>query len=245
MAKQNGLGDQLFVGGVNVSGDINSLTAISGSQATLDVTGIDKSAHERIGGRRDGALSFVSYFNPTAGASFQTFKALPLTDVLMSYFRGSTLGGDAASMISKQPNFDPTRDDSGEFKFKVDAIGSGFGLEWGVQLTAGVRTDTTATNGTGVDTVASAAFGGQAYLHVFGVTGTSVTVKIQDSADNATFADVTGLTFTVATGQTAERLALVNTATIRRYVRAVTTGTFTNAQFAVSLVKNQTAGQVF
>ena len=75
-------------------------------------------------------------------------------------------------------------------------------------------------------------------------TGTDATVTIQDSADNVTFADVTGLTFTqITTAPTSERLATASGATVRRYLRAVTstTGGFTSLTFAVVLVKNATA----
>jgi hypothetical protein len=121
-------------------------------------------------------------------------------------------------------------------------------LEWGRSLTAGRRTDTAATNGTSIDTTASADFGGQAYLQVFAFSGTDVTVKIQDSDDNSSFTDVAGLAFTqVTAGPTTERIAIANTATIRRYVRAitVTTGGVTSITFAVVLVKNEIEGQTF
>jgi len=94
----------------------------------------------------------------------------------------------------------------------------------------------------------SSLFGAQAYLQVASVVGTSATVKIQDSADNSTFADVTGLTFTAATpgaSPQTQRLATANNATIRRYVRAITTGTFTSAIFAVAFMRNPIAGQAF
>jgi hypothetical protein len=130
----------------------------------------------------------------------------------------------------------------------VSAQANGYGIEWGQQLTAGIRTDTAATNGTGIDTTASASFGGQAYLQAFSFTGTDVTVKIQDSADNATFADVTGMAFTqITAGPTSERIAIANTATIRRYVRAitVTTGGFSSLSFAVNFIKNEVADVQF
>ena len=38
MAKQGGLGDRLFVGGYNLSGDIGSVQRIAGGPAALDVT---------------------------------------------------------------------------------------------------------------------------------------------------------------------------------------------------------------
>lgn len=247
MTKQSGLGDRFFIDGFDMSGDTQSLSAVRGGRAPWDVTGIDKSAYERLLLRKDGQLTFTTFFNDatTSGAqgAFQTLKGLSTADRVCSYFRGATLGNQAASLVSKQVNYDGTEGNDGSFTFATDAQGNGFGLEWGEQLTAGKRTDTTATNGTAIDFGSvSSLFGWQAYLHVFAVTGTSVTVKVQDSADNSTFADLTGAAFTAATGTTAERLASSSiTATVRRYVRVISTGTFSNAVFAVNFVRNLTA----
>jgi hypothetical protein len=249
--KTSGLGDNFYLAGYDMSGDIGSIS-LSGGPATLDVTGIDKSAHERIGGLRTGSMSWKAFFNPGLGLTHDKLAALPTADVHCMYMRGTTLGNPAACQVSKQINYDGTRGDSGEFTFAVEAQCNGFGLEWGQQLTAGKRTDTTATNGTGVDFGlgspplfnGSGLFGAQFYLQVFAFTGTSVTVKIQESGDNGvgdTWADVTGGGFTAATGVTTQRIATSSSQTVERYLRAVTTGTFSNAVFAVTAVRNDTA----
>ncbi|MCH7553616.1 MAG: hypothetical protein IIC82_06440 [Chloroflexi bacterium] len=85
----------------------------------------------------------------------------------------------------------------------------------------------------GTSTKTSTSFGLSAYLNVFAFTGTSVTVKLQDSADDSTFADITDAAFAAATDRTEERIETGLTAPIRRYVRAITTGTFSNAEFAL------------
>jgi hypothetical protein len=73
-------------------------------------------------------------------------------------------------------------------------------------------------------------------------TGTDVTITLQDSADNSTFNNVTGGSFTAITGgaPTYQRIALATNATLRRYVRAVTTtsGGFTTVSFVVSVCRN-------
>jgi hypothetical protein len=244
VAKSSGLGDAFYIAGFDASGDIGSINT-SGGPATIDVTGINKSAYERIGGLRNGTMSWSAFFNPTVGSTHDQFAALPTADVICTYLRGTTLGNPAACMVAKQINYDGNRGNSGEFTFAVEAQSNGFGLEWGQTLTAGIRTDTAATLGTSIDTTAAASFGAQAYLHVFSpFTGTDATVKIQDSADNTTFADVTGLTFTqITAGPTTQRLATASGATIRRYLRAVTvtTGGFSALSFAVVIVKNATS----
>lgn len=244
--KQSGLGDNFYVGGFDLSGDTASLDEVGGGPALLDVTGIDKSAFERIGGLRDGRIEWTSHFNDATDKQHLALRSLPTTDRHLMYFRGTTLGNPVAALVGKQLNYDFTRADDSKLTAKIRAEANGFGLEWGQSLTAGKRTDTAATNGTAIDTTAALAFGAQAYLQVFSLTGTNVVVTIEDSADNVTFAAVTGLAFTSVTAAPAsERLATSNTATIRRYIRAVTTGTFTSATFAVAVVKNETAGISF
>ncbi|TAJ21835.1 MAG: hypothetical protein EPO65_00615 [Dehalococcoidia bacterium] len=242
MAKQSGLGDNLYIAGYDVSGDIGSLSSIAGPRGVTDVTGIDKSAFERLLLGKDGSIEFSSWFNPSAGQAHDRLEDLPTTDQILTYCRGTTLGNPAAAMVAKQINYDGTRAADGAFSFNTSAQANGYGLEWGRQLTAGKRTDTTATNGTGVDhTDVSTAFGWQAYLHVFSFTGTSVTVTLQDSADNSSFAAITGGAFTAATGVTSQRLEGARDATVRRYVRVATSGTFTSAVFAVMFVRNTTS----
>lgn len=180
MAKSSGLGDNFYLSGYDLTTDIGSLGSISGGPALLDVTSIDKSAYERIGGLRNGNLEFMAFFDTAVGASHARLSTLPTADVIATYARGTTLGNPAASMVAKQINYDGTRAADGMFTFAVQAQSNGYGIEWGVQGTAGKRSDTTATNGTSIDLgVPSGSFGLQAYLHVFSFTGTSVTVTLQ------------------------------------------------------------------
>lgn len=71
--------------------------------------------------------------------------------------------------------------------------------------------------------------------------GASVTyaVKIQDSADNSSFADVSGLAFTTTDANTALQETLrINSDEVRRYIRAVITvagGTGTGAVSVMAL----------
>lgn len=242
MAKSTGLGDNFYVGGHDISGDIQALSKISGGPAVIDVTDITQSAHSRLGGLRDGGIDFVTYFDPLV--AHPVLSALPRTDTLLTYARGTVLGNPAAALNAKQITYDPTRTNTGELTVAVQAQANLWGLEWGTQLTAGLRTDTVATNGTAVNFTASTAFGFQAYLQVTAFTGTDVTVALQDSADNVTFAALASGSFaqTTAAG-TWQRIAVGGTATVRQYVRAVTTtvGGFTSATFNVVLVKNKVA----
>ena len=248
MAKQNGLGDGFIIGGYYIPNDISAVTRISGGPALGENTGIDKSAMERWALNRDGGIDFTAYFNDATDRAHAILKTLPRTDTLVTYLRSTILGAPSAVCNALQNNYDGNRGADGSLPFSVVSNANGYGLEWGIQLTAGQRTDTAATNGTSVDGAASSAFGAQAYLQYQSVVGTSVTVTIEDSADNVSFAAITGLAFTAVAGAAApgfQRLATTNTATIRRYVRAVTAGTFSSAVFQVTFNRNESAGVVF
>lgn len=319
MAKQSGLGQACWVGGYDLSGDIGTIQRAAGTRGTFEVTGIDKSAFERIHGRRDGELTYGAFFNPATSQAHPVLSALPTADQVTVYCLGTSLGSPAAGLIGKQINYDSTRSADGALALAVQSLGNGYALEWGELLTAGKRTDTAATNGTAVDggtqaaavtistssvanptvittaaphglitgdsaiiaghtgstpgvdgeytvtvtdathftvpvnvssggtggtvTLTSTHFGLAAYLEVFSVVGTSMTVKLQDSADNTTFADITGAAFTavLAAARSHQRIETSLTATIRRYVRAITTGTFNPGIFGVAMVRNLTA----
>lgn len=247
MTKQSGLGDNLYVGGVDLSGDTQQLGRVGGGPAAIDVTGIDKSARERIGGLRTGSIEWRTFFNDASGQAHLTLSTLPRTDRVVTYCRGTTLGNAAACCVGKQIGYDATRDDSGELTLGVDVQSNGFGVEWGRLLTAGKRTDTSATNGTAVDFAAAGSNGLQAYVHVFAFTGTDVTLTIQESSDNAVgdpFAAVVGGAFTqVTSAPTSQRVATAAGLTVERYLRVVssTSGGFTSVTFAVVAVRNDTA----
>lgn len=248
MSKSSGLGANCYVGGYDLSSDILSVQKLGGGPATLDVTAINKSAFERIGGLRDAQVQFTTAFDTAVGAEHAALSTLPTADVHVMYLHRTSIGTQGACQVSKQIDYNPTRATGGMFTFQVTAQSNGYGLEWGNSLTAGLRTDTAATNGTSIDGAAQSAFGAQAYLQVTAFTGTDVTVTIQDSADNSSFANVTALSFAATTAaHTTQRIATANNATIRRYLRAITStsGGFTSVTFAVVVVRNQIAGEVF
>jgi hypothetical protein len=253
MAKKASLGAAAYVGGFDVSGGVNALSRIGGGPSNiLDLTTINQSAFERQGTSRTGEMAFTSVFDPAALAEHAALSTLPLTDVIVTYFDGPLgIGNGAMSCNSKQVNYDPVIGQDDSLIFAVDALSNGSGIEMnGWQLTAGRRVDGSATAagaGNSYDTGASLAFGAQMYVHLFAFAGTSVTIKVQDSADNITFLDIAGTSLTttaLTTANQAVRVAIPNTTTVRRYLAVGTTGTFTNADFAVMVVKNQVAGFV-
>src|SRR3990167_5432651 len=182
MAKQAGLGDNLYFNCYDLSNDIQTVQ-IGMPSALLDLTGIDKSAHERGFGTRDGFINLSSFFKDAAGREHLVLRARPSTDVHVMYLRGTVLGTPAAAQVAKQVGYDPQRGADGSLIQSVQTLANLYPAEWGQTLPAGKRTDTVATApATGVDfTDVTTSFGMAAYLQVFSFTGTSATMTIQDS----------------------------------------------------------------
>jgi len=240
MAKSSGIGDNLYISGYDLSGDVGAASAIRAGLTLLDTTGINKAAFERLQGIEDGEITFAAFFNDATSQEHAALKNLGGSgaDRYAMYLHGTTIGNPAAFLTAKQVNYDGTRGNDGSLGFTIQCLSSaGYGLEWGRNLTAGVRTDTAATNGTAYDNGAASSAGLTAQLQVFSFSGTSVTVKLQESSDNAgdAYTDVTGGGFTAATGRTAQRIATASGLAVERYLRVVTTGTFSSAVFAVAV----------
>jgi hypothetical protein len=247
-AKSSGLGDNFYIAGYDLSGDVSAITQLDGGPVAIDVTGIKYSANQRIGGLRVGDLQFTSFWDYDSVNLDQAFSALsglPRTDVIASYFRGTTLLNPCASLLGRQLNYDPTRGTDGSLTMAVEVQSDGYGLEWGVMLTPGLRTDTEATTGTYVnDNGAASDFGAQAYWQLVAFTGTSVTIDINHCAtDNGTYTNL--MSSGAQTGIGAGRMSVSNTTTVDEYLEVTTVGTFSNAVFAVHWTRNPIAGITF
>jgi hypothetical protein len=239
MAKQTGLGDNFFIGGRDLSGDVNSLSTISARRSVLDVTGIDQSGIDRVQGLGDGELTFVTWFNDGTNAAHTAVSGLPTTNVIALYMRGTAANSPAAGLVAKQINYDPTRGQDGSWSATVQCLGtSGIPLEWGVLLQA-EATHSSAGSSSSKDDSASSSSGLAAYLQLIDINSGTPTIKLQDSTDNSSWADLVSFT-AVANGNepTAERVEV--SGTVNRYLRVTSTGTFSNAKFIIAYRRGET-----
>ncbi len=250
MAKQGGMGDRFYIDEFNMSGDVGSLSNVGGGPNLGEVTAIDKSAIERIGLLLDGRLSFVTWFNPstTVGAegSHAILKTRPTTDRIVTYGIGTTIGNPAASIVSKQINYDGSRNADASYSHAVDVQANGYGLEWGIQQTAGPQSETVAGNNASIDNAAATAFGAASYVHLISFTGTNIFIGYDHSTNNGggdPFASIeSGALEAAFTAVGKQRLSTTATATIKRYTRLYFSGTFTQATFMVNFVRYQASG---
>jgi hypothetical protein len=244
MGAESGIGNALYVAGRDLSGETQSWN-LFGTKNMQDVTTIRQAAFDRNGLLPDSGMKYDTILDMTAGHAHAYLSTMPTTDELITLCHRETLGAAAASMYSKQITYDTKREGSGALMLSVESQSSaGTAWDWGRLLTAGMRIDTVATNGASVDFLAAHAFGIQAYLHVFAFTGTTCTIAIQSSSDNGAgdaFTTFTGSTFTAVTAApNTQRITTARNGAVERYLRVVTTGTFTSITFAVEVVVNDT-----
>lgn len=248
MGKETGIGNALYVSGRDLSGETQTWN-LSQTKGMQNATTLRQRAFDRLGLLADSAFSYETLFDPDADHAHEYLSTLPTTDELAMLCHRETLGSVFWSAFQKQINYDGTRGADASLLFKVDAQGSK-GTFWdsGYLLTAGMRTDEAATNGASLDGGAAKNFGLQAYLQVFEHTGDPATVKLQSSSDNGgadAWADVTGGAFAAVSSEGyGERIYTARDQTIERYLRVITTGTFTSITFAVGVVVNDTEVRV-
>lgn len=236
MPKQTGIGANLWVDQYNVSGDVGAIDSIASSRAQIDVTSIEDSFMSRLPGLGDGSIQFSGYFNPTAGNLHTSIGSAFGTAIsIITAAFGTAIGSPAASLGAARSAYSTVRGADGSLVVSVSAeSGIGYGADWGVLLNG--RASATGTASTTVDTVAATTNGAQAYLHVTDVAAGTVTITVEDSADNSSFSTVTGLSFTATAAGTAEYKATSATATVRRYLRYNVSGG--TATFALNVCKN-------
>jgi hypothetical protein len=208
LAKQNGLGARFFVGGYDISGDINALDSIHAEQALNDDTDITQFAHSRLPVLRDGSMSFTSFFD--AANAHPVLSALPTADVLMTFLVPPlVIGSPVANLNAKEIDYPPQRASDAGLTMKVEGQGQGYGLEWGLQMTPGLRTDTGGAQGSSLNNGAASLYGAQAYLQCTAFTGTSANIIVQHAPDNTTWTAL--LTFTAVTAAPAtQRIATLS-----------------------------------
>lgn len=243
MSKQSGIGSYLFVDQYDLSGDIGALSSIAAPRAFQDVSNIQETYIERLPLRRDGSLAYNGFFNVSAGGAQAVLKSLNGAQSLFTWASGSTVGDAAASLRARQQDFSDVLGADGSLVIQATAQGDGYGCEWTNMLTTGKQTVASAASGDGiddfypVDSDTSSSFGLAAYLHVISIASGSCDVTIQDSADDVSYALVTGASFTNVTGATSERIQTATNQTVRRYLRVDFANTFTNLVCAVSVIR--------
>jgi hypothetical protein len=140
----------LFAGGYDISGDIAALNGIKGGSAMLDTSTLDAVGMKRISGRFGGEFGVSVLYNPTG--AHVSLDDLPTTaQGLMFAMPGTAAGDYVAMLMAKYVDYAPSIQNDLAAMFTLTAQASeGYPVEWGRMITAGKRTDSSATaSGTG------------------------------------------------------------------------------------------------
>ncbi|WP_244164650.1 hypothetical protein [Streptomyces silaceus] len=125
MAKESGLGwttcsvDDAAGTARAIKNDITNLQFAT-PRAVQDVTGIDKSAMERLLLLADFSVTLNGVFNDAAGQSHDVFKTVPSTSVLRTV--SLTVSGQSLNNECLFTDYPLSRSDSGELTFAVPGV---------------------------------------------------------------------------------------------------------------------------
>tara|TARA_R110002020_G_scaffold120129_2_gene273690 strand:- start:3728 stop:4465 length:738 start_codon:yes stop_codon:yes gene_type:complete len=233
MAKQSGLTDNFFIDGHDLSGDVTSVDTISGSKATLDTPVIESAGMVRLAGHGSGEISFTSWFDDGTNLEHTALAGIPTTDVVVLYTRGVASDSPAAGIVAKQVNYDGAKGSDKSLTMNVQCLANAVPLEWGVLLTAGAITQSSAGSESSKDDSASSSSGIAAYLQMIDINSGTPTITIEHSANNSSWSTL--LSFSaVANGNEPAAERKTASGTVNRYLRVTSTGTFSNAKFVIA-----------
>jgi hypothetical protein len=193
-------------------------------------------------GRGDASVAIEGFLDDTTDASHDAFKAISIASSLITIALGNnatpTVGDIAACFDAQQVNYDVSPALEDLVTFTADMKARGNPIEWGVLLAD--ATVTANGNQSSVDQAAQTTSGGVGYLHITSLSaGDTITVLIEDSANDSTWATL--ITFTLdGTAVDAERVATSTTETVDRYVRASYTVTGASISFPIAVAFKRT-----
>jgi hypothetical protein len=125
MAKETGLGwsalsvDNSAGSPNDIKNDITNLT-LATPRGVQDVTGIDKSAYERLLLLADGTVTLNGVFNDASNKAHDTFKTVPSTSVNRT--TTITVSGDTLAMEMLYTDYGLTRAASGELTWTAPGV---------------------------------------------------------------------------------------------------------------------------
>jgi len=233
----HGKGTEVLLDEFDLSSYFNSVDT-SRSTDTAETTSFGSTSKSYIVGLTDGTLSLSGMFAQDADGSDEELSAIlgaTTTPIITVNLQAGTIGNRSVLAKAHQTSYaisSPVADIvtvTADFNASTDATANlTYSIQSGVQLTTGASIafgslgDLAST-----DNTASTANGGMANLHVVANTlDAAVTIKVQDSADDATFADLTSFTSVSSGTKAVEQKAV--TGTVDRYLRATASSAATS-----------------
>ena len=210
----------VFLNNTDMSSFLNEATVTREIEAN-DTTTFGSTSRSYIVGMDDGGVSLTGLFDGSANASDDVLAGRVLQDnnTLTVLPEGTAIGSRAILTSADETAYEismPVAD--------VVALSATFQSDGGVRQGYNLISTSGSASGTAtsVDFGTTMSNGAIFHLHVPANTyGSATTFKVQDSANNATFADVA--TFTSVSGSATTSQRIVTTSSVNRYLRAVAT----------------------
>jgi hypothetical protein len=238
MAATHGKDVDIYIGGYDLTGYFNDMS-ITRDADTAETTTFGSTSKSYVVGLKDGSYSFAGIWDGTANAVDDRLAATFGVEgtVVTTYPGGDTQENPAYVAAGIQTSYEVGASIGDAVTVSAEVQASG-GLFRGLAIHAKAAETATGDDATSADfgAASTSSTGFVANLHGFAFSGTSCTVKLIDSADDATFADVTGGGFTAISGVTSQQLTHASTS-VRRYVKTNRAGVFTSCTYAVALAK--------
>lgn len=218
---RHGKGVSVFIDQYDFSTYFKDLTN-SNSVETAETTAFGDSSKTYIVGLKDGGLSLSGYFESTDSVGTDQYFSSVLGSATKQKAIVAPEGHSNGARAMMLQSDDTSYEVSGSIGDVVGAnveFQASSGVDHGVILSSGSTVSATG-NGTAVDNSASSSNGGVAYLSVpTNTRNGSITIKVQQSADNSTFTDLVTFTTVTSTQKTSERIVVADGTSVARYLR--------------------------
>jgi hypothetical protein len=226
-----GSSTRVYAAGYDLSAFFRNIKLTQGAK-TVPTETFGASNDAPFGTLKNGVASGDGLYSGGVGEVDERLAAaLGAQNVLITVALGDVLGNVAKGIQAVGTSHDTTIPVDG-----VVAIAAAFASNVQIERMLVLHpkaAEVAAGSGGVIDNAVQTVNGGVGYSHVFAIAGGNCTVKVQDSANNSTWADL--LSFTLVAGAPAsERKELAAGSTVRRYIRWTISGTFTSVTFQLS-----------
>lgn len=206
---------------------------VSVTRAAADLSPYGTRPKTYLAGQADGSYALAGNWNDDAAADLELATNLG-ADVVISFFpAGAGAIGNAAFLVNGLENgYNITSQVTDAVRHAVSGVAKP--AHMGGQLLHALGAASVGASAS-ADGAASSSFGGVAHLHLTAFSGTSITVDLEDSANDSTFAALAS--FAAKTGVSHERITFAGV--VERYVRVNISGTFTTATLAVAFARSR------
>lgn len=219
MAFIHGKSATVLFGAYNLSTYLNEL-GLTKTIETGETTTFSSDSKTYVVGLQDGTASLSGLFDGDANAIDEVMQSAIASDNrdVSTLSPAAEAVGVVAYLVDAHTGSYEVSSPVADVVSVTADLQSEAGIERGVMLTDGTAVSSTSSN-TGYDSGASTANGAVAHLHVTANDRDgAITVKVQDSADNLSWADLGTFSSVSSSSTTSERITI--SGTVNRYVRA-------------------------